>query len=144
MSLFAVLITAGFLISGPTESNAEKKQGTKLQGTWVGISAEEAGKKEGYQQGQLVFDGDRFTARYGGRILMKGTFKIDPSKKPGAIDLNSTEGRIQGQTAEGIYEVNGDTLRLGLVDPGKPRPTKFTRDGGVGHHVLVYKRNKSD
>jgi uncharacterized protein (TIGR03067 family) len=71
-------------------------------------------------------------------------FKIDSRKKPGTIDLRSTEGRIRGQTAEGIFEVDGETLRLGLVDPGKPRPMKFTSEGGLGHHVLVYKRQKSD
>ena len=40
------------------------------------------------------------------------TFKIDPSKKPKAIDFTAADGSAKGKPSKGIYELDGDTLNL--------------------------------
>jgi uncharacterized protein (TIGR03067 family) len=112
-----------------------------LQGTWKAISGEEGGQKasaDDIKNMKLVFKGDEFTALHGDMVIMAGTIKLDPAAKPGKIDLISTAGRLQGKTGKGIYELDKNTLKLCLVEPGQERPTDFR--AGRGQHLLVYKR----
>jgi uncharacterized protein (TIGR03067 family) len=79
--------------------------------------------------------------RVEGKVAARGTSRIDPAKRPKAIDLTPTEGEHKGQTARGIYEVEGDTLKICFAEPDKPRPTEFT--GKTEATLAVFKRGKS-
>jgi uncharacterized protein (TIGR03067 family) len=70
----------------------------------------------------LVLTGQEFTASDGNTTVMKGSFTIDPAKKSKIIDLESTSGRHQGETLEGVYELDGDKLKICFVAPGGKRP----------------------
>ena len=61
------------------------------------------------------------------------TFKLDPAKSPAQIDLVSLFERDKGKTFQGIYELNGDTLKLCLSRKEGDRPRSFTprRDDAV-------------
>jgi len=116
----------------------------RLAGTWQAVAAEEGGEAavaDTAKQLRLVFDGDKFKAYFGDTVLMAGTVKLDPAAKPKAIDLRSTEGRLAGKTGEGIYELDGDKLKLCLVEPGDKRPTEF-KTAKQGQHLLAYERVK--
>jgi uncharacterized protein (TIGR03067 family) len=54
--------------------------------------------------------------------------RIDPGASPKEIDLRNGEW-----VGLGIYELNGDLLRLIICDPGQPRPSEFvgTRKGMI-------------
>ena len=54
-------------------------------------------------------------------MRIKGTLKIDPSKKPKTIDMTITEGRRdedKGKELHGIYELEKDALKWSTSEPG--------------------------
>jgi uncharacterized protein (TIGR03067 family) len=70
--------------------------------------------------------------RADGSIAIEGTFKIDPTRKPKAIDWTDTFGEDAGKTFPAIYALNGDRLIFCAANEGQPRPTEFrTRKGLV-------------
>ena len=79
-------------------------------------------------------------------VIFKGTVKIDPSRKPKHIDLTIEDGiKFIGDTALGIYELDGDTLKWHANQPGKvERPREFPAVQGevAGGLYLVLKRSK--
>jgi uncharacterized protein (TIGR03067 family) len=136
---------------GPTaadeKDDAVKKDLAALAGTWVPVSVEIDGRKLGDEElkGVAVTYGasGKISVRRGDKVIGEGTFKIDPGKKPKAIDYKQTsEGEDKGKTALGIYEVEGDTLKLCTVPEGKERPAEFSSKPGSGHYLRVYKREK--
>lgn len=71
--------------------------------------------------------------------------KVDTAQKPAHIDLTAEGGDFKGQTMEGIYQLDGDTLILCLPhDRNKDRPDAFEAKGaGNPSRLLFYlKRDK--
>jgi uncharacterized protein (TIGR03067 family) len=74
-----------------------------------------------------------------------GTFKLNRAKKPHEIDLVFKEGPKGDveRTALGIYELDGDNLKLAWRKDGGPRPTEFaTVKGERTSELLVLKKEK--
>ena len=135
----------GLLIAAdaPKEDDARQEL-KKFEGTWRLLSGEDDGKKlsgEALKSARLTVEGDRHTVRVG-EATYKGTHKLDPTKRPKAIDIHDTEGPFKGQTVLGIYELVGDEFRICYAPPGKDRPKKFAGGAGTGHRFHVWKREK--
>ena len=125
------------LVGGGAFAGDAKDDLAKLQGTW---HFEKDGKKIEFKVNK-----DAFTFSFDEAATFKGTFKIDPSKKPKHMDLKIDEGPMfQGQTALAIYELDGDTLKWCADEPGKNnRAGKFPEKEGEGDHLyLIFKRAK--
>ena len=68
-----------------------------------------------------------------GKELWAGTFDLDPTTAPRIWDHRSHESQKKGGDALGIYELDGDNLKLACVVGtwiekewrGKSRPTQF-------------------
>jgi uncharacterized protein (TIGR03067 family) len=58
------------------------------------------------------FAGDKFTVKKGDKVIQAGTQKLVPSKSPKTLDVMVTEGLKKGAVMLGIYEIDGDTLRV--------------------------------
>jgi len=147
MRLHALLIVgAGLLIAADDKGDAAKKDAEKLQGTWKLVSLEVDGKKatkgEIKQEQKMVVEGDKFSSTVDDKHSFKGTFKLDPTKKPKAVDVQVTEGDFKGKTLLGIYDVEKDSLRACYAPPGKERPAEFDSKAGSGLYLYVYKRAK--
>jgi uncharacterized protein (TIGR03067 family) len=91
---------------------------------------------------QVVFDGDTYRQTRG-EVLEDGTFKIYPDKKPRAIDFVIKSGQDKGKEQLGIYQFDGDTLKICVSKAGsKTRPTDFALDSGTDRLLMVLKRAK--
>jgi uncharacterized protein (TIGR03067 family) len=125
--------------------DAVKKEMSRLEGSWSMVSGKADGRempKELLKTGKRVARGGETAIEVGGRVLFKARFRIDPAKKPRAIDYTMTEGPTKGKTQLGIYELDGDTVKFCFAAPGKERPTEFTADEGSQRTLSVWKRDK--
>ena len=69
--------------------------------------------------------------------------KLDASKKPKAIDLKALDGESKGDVLLGIYQLDGDTLKLCVAsEPKIDRPSRFTSEVGSKNFLYTFKRAK--
>jgi RNA polymerase sigma factor (sigma-70 family) len=116
-----------------------------LQGTWHIVEVEVGGKhqaKETSKDQILVFTGDKLAIKYDDGSSQEMMYRIDPTQKPKAIDLAPIDGPNKGYTFKGIYEIDGDRLKLYYsrnVAPDAQRPARFVpefEDRGMRSFVL--------
>jgi uncharacterized protein (TIGR03067 family) len=139
-----VIVAGGLLIAADAPKDSGKQDLERLEGTWVATSAEangEAFSDEATKSMKLVVKGDKYTFTMGGEHE-KGTLKLDPTKKPKTIDIHITEGTEKGKTQLGLYELEGDTLKVCVAEAEKDRPKEFGSKEGSGHGLLVFKRSE--
>lgn len=126
--------------------DAIKKDRQLYAGTWQAVSAEANGNKVSEEDAKKIVvinkEDGTWTLEVEGKVVAKGTSKIDPTKKPKTIDLTETEGEDKGKTFLGIYEVKKDSRKVCLAESGKERPTEFSSKPGSGHVLAVFKRVK--
>ncbi|MCE9534256.1 MAG: TIGR03067 domain-containing protein [Planctomycetes bacterium] len=146
-----------------------------VQGRWKIVSGEFNGKAapaDKFADIEIVVDGDSITAFEKGVEIKdeeaRPKFKIDHSTSPKSVDLMLTstessetrdlndktikkETRTRTDIAKGIYELNGDTLKLCIrfpkyddkgnaIDP--ERPTTFTPENKTDISIAELKRVK--
>jgi uncharacterized protein (TIGR03067 family) len=136
------LLTVVLLVAAPPHQ--EKKDEEKIQGNWTVVSREFIGKKtpEAELKALKVIIKNGTITMDDGKKKEKIRYKLDPSKKPKAIDLANT-GIESKETTLAIYELDGDTLKIcwSEKDP-EHRATKFASDEDSGQTVIVFKREK--
>ena len=146
VALFAIATCPG----GAGDANEElvREELKKFEGSWALTSAERNGEKapaEAIKDFRLVIQGNEITIRVGGPPL-EGTLTVDPSQKPKAYDATLAVDDRE-RTLVGIYEFDGDTLKICFTDKGGERPKEFSTKGGTEEHPLslhVYKRQKPE
>ena len=146
-----VVLGLGCLVAALTigragaQDDAAKKEMKKLEGTWATVSIEAAGQKvtdeDKIKTRKLTMKGEKYTLKVGDETV-QGTIDINPTKKPKTIDVKPDSGSNKGKTLLGIYELDGDSLKICLALPGRDRPTAFATAAENGQQVVVYKREK--
>lgn len=135
-----VTLTFGFLaVTATADDKAAQADKEKLQGTWALVAGKRDGKEmpeERVKAVQLVIAGDKFTVKNKDRERTF-TLKLYPDKKPKAIDVD-----MDGTVGEGIYELDGDNLKLIHGEAGDPRPTEFVSKEGSKRTLMIFKRAK--
>ena len=131
----------GVVAHGHSERDSDKD---KMSGTWRCVSAVNGGKPLAQQIVEqlrltLTKDGGYKTER-GKQVLFDSTYRIESRKSPKQIDIIGTEGENKGKTAQGIYEIEGDTLKLCYTMPGEDRPEKFESKEGSAVTLIIWKR----
>lgn len=147
VTLFCTVGLSSLVGSGALADNKAdlEKETKKFQGDWTFESSQTGGKEipAGELKGIVViFEGDKHTVKKGDEVLQVGTQKLDPSKSPKAMDVTITEGPSKGAIMLGIYEIDGDTLKVCFDPQGKKRPTEFKSPPGSENFVNVHKRVK--
>jgi uncharacterized protein (TIGR03067 family) len=133
----AALVAAA---DAPTSTDAAKDKAA-LQGAWQSVKEEmRGGAAPGDPRDhQMVFSGDEFKLVEGEKVLIRGTFTLDPSKSPKVMEMKITEGAGPDPEApaHGIYELGDGELKWCSAEPGSAgRPEKFETKGTT--HVLIH------
>jgi uncharacterized protein (TIGR03067 family) len=143
-SKLLLIFCAGFLpVFEASNADADKKDLEKLQGDWALVSYVIDGAKLSDDEAQSLFrtvKGDQYTVLLFDKVIFKGTFKIDATKKPKTIDFYG-EG-MSDKPVLGIYEIDGDTFKVCSALPGKERPKEFTSKKDSGHSLMIWEREK--
>jgi uncharacterized protein (TIGR03067 family) len=139
----AVLAAALVAADKPADKKTDK---VHLQGAWVVVAIE--------AKGEVVKSGDLFDQLKDMKLTFKddavmnsrhpdgkGTFKLDPEKKPPALDLVVTVGK-ETRTHRAIYELKGDALRICSALGEGERPTEFTSKGDL--IILTFQREETE
>jgi uncharacterized protein (TIGR03067 family) len=138
-----VLATLVAALGGLGASGSSAQDTGNIQGAWAVVSAERNGKPAPDVAGhRLTFSGDAFTIRHERHTLYRGTYAVDPDRKPAEIDFQHADGELKGKVWKGIYRFEGAALRIcdNAPDMARPRPTLFSAKAGSGHICVVFRR----
>lgn len=106
-----------------------------LEGEWRFASLEIDGApvpEAALAHSRILMDGDRFRTE-SPEATYEGVFTIDVEATPPRIDIEFVEGPEAGNTCEGIYQLDGDSLTLCLALAGAARPKAFATSPESGH-----------
>jgi uncharacterized protein (TIGR03067 family) len=92
---------------------------------------------------RILFDGDCFRTE-SPEANYDGVFTIDVDATPAQIDIAFVEGPEAGNTAYGIYELDGDRMSLCLGLVGASRPAVFATRPGSGHALERLRRASAE
>jgi uncharacterized protein (TIGR03067 family) len=139
--LAAIVLIAG---AAPRE-DANAIDLKKMQGDWVVVTMVKDGTKIPDDDAQALFrtvKDDTYSVTRFTKVVGKGTFKIDATKKPKTIDSTPAGPADKAPVIRGIYELDGDTFKACNAPPGKDRPTDFEAKEGSEHTLIIWQREK--
>jgi uncharacterized protein (TIGR03067 family) len=148
MNLFATctLTSTILLIGGGDISEAIKKDKAALQGTWKVTASESKGEKvpeADLKDLFLIIRGNAIFIREGGKTEENFSFLLDPLKKVKEIDVTLKVGPQKGRTDQGIYQIDGDTLKICIQsNKDSPRPREFRSPAGSDLWLVTLQRMK--
>jgi uncharacterized protein (TIGR03067 family) len=137
-----VLLAAPMLAGEVPKEDAVKKDLERMRGTWAIVSLEENGKtatEARRNEFKVSIAEDRYIFTVGG-VTAKGHYELDPTTTPKTMDIVVEEGPHQGKRKLAIYDFDGDTFKVAVAEPGKPRPEGFTP--GPGYNLALWERVK--
>jgi uncharacterized protein (TIGR03067 family) len=147
--VLALLLAVGFVVAAEPEKKDAKKDDDKksadtLEGTWTSTSITDRGKQvrpvAGYETVLVLKKDGSYAEMIRSQTVEEGTYKTDAAKSPKEIETEATKGPDKGKKRLGIYEQNGDTLKITFAVAGeKDRPTKFEGDK---YQAMVLTRKK--
>jgi len=133
------VLTCGLLLGADKAADADRD---KLQGEWVVVSGQENGKEvpaEKVKGMKMTVNQDRITVDEGkGKRVMN--YKLDATQTPKAIDMTTVEGSDKGKMSQGIYELDGDKLKICFAMPDKERPKNFSPKENSQEMLFIMKR----
>ena len=133
-----VVTSAGGQEKGKTDEE-------KIQGTWSFVSVERGGidmNDDFIKEAKVTLTADKVKISAQGKDMEVG-YKLDSTKKPKQIDILINEGGKE-VVSKGIYELDGDDLKVCFGQPGDNRPTEFKTAGGSSEMLVVMKRDKKE
>jgi uncharacterized protein (TIGR03067 family) len=139
-----VLVLTVFALTVATFAWGARADRDELQGDWKETSVG-AGKVIAtpmfFQNAHFIFAGDKVTITNRDK-RQEGTYKADPTRKPKTIDLTlKRTDKKDPVTLSGIYELSGDTLKIGFTEDSSKgvRPESLS---GLKVLVFTLKREK--
>jgi len=129
----------------PTGSHSDDAGDRRaLSGRWVGHVADPRGDRPGpIRFSEVVITAERIRARRGdGSDMGEGQYRLSAERGVRNLDSYGLAGEPRGKTYLGIYEMQGETLRWCVANPGKPRPTEFASRPSAGQFLMVLRRGQ--
>ncbi len=110
----------------------------QLLGTWDGYMADSDGSRHG--DIRLVITEDKVVASNprGNATMGAGTYKLSGRR----IDATGTEGQFAGKKYEGIFDLDGKTLKWCSANdnPNSSRPSKLQTNTQAGQFLMVLEK----
>ncbi len=136
------------LVGGGDKPGTAKDDKTKMQGTWTIVEAvrdgEEAIPEEQRKELRLTIKDDKRTIKVGDEVLSEATYTLDTASKPKGITVKVSTGPLKDKELPGIYEFDGDKLKICLNLEGNERPKEFKSEKGGGTLLQVFKKVKEE
>lgn len=113
----------------------------ELEGEWAMVSCVSSGQtldKQFVKMGKRVARGNEITVTMGPQVILKAKFTVDRSPNPMTIDYVLTSRQFQ----YGIYELEGESLKVNFSAPGEERPADFNSAAGDGRTLTQWRRVK--
>lgn len=147
LSLLALSLFASTLCSAPVPKEKEKtRDEDAILGTWAIEKFDSGGAPNGPSPEEIA--NIKFIFKKDGKLAMTGgpngeerdaEYKLDPAAKLKTIDMT-----LDGRTALGLYELDGDILKLCVAEgDNAARPEQFKADG-KRISVVTFKRLKDE
>jgi uncharacterized protein (TIGR03067 family) len=114
---------------------AKAAGGELLQGLWHVVKADE--KEDAPRADDWAIAGKKITLHRGGKIVGYMSYKADATDFPKTIDLTPDRGPAKGKTLKGIYDLDGNTLKICYVSPATDEPEKAGRPKEMGANGTV-------
>ena len=134
---FSLVSVLSVLFTNPSYAEGD----VKLDGKWVIISVERDGKADDTLKGAVrEHKGEKYTMTLKEGKSFEGSMKVDATAK--SIDMMPADGKYKGKTLLGIYELDGDTLKICFAEPGKERPKTFVSKADSGIVLAVHQKEK--
>ena len=119
--------------AGEVKKAAVAKALETFTGTWEIVAVQPDGATKDARKLKFNKGGGYAALDKDGKELWAGTFEIDPTTTPRVWDHRSHDAKKEGKDVLGIYELDGDKLKVACVVgqwkgtewTGKPRPTAF-------------------
>jgi uncharacterized protein (TIGR03067 family) len=127
------------------EEQAASGEPTELEGEWAMVSAVFGGAAMDENMVQWcgrITRGNVTTVVAGPQTMLKARFTLNATSHPRSIDYVNLHGSAKGKSQAGIYELSGNTLRICMSAPGKPRPGGFESKAGDGRSFTTWKRRQ--
>jgi uncharacterized protein (TIGR03067 family) len=133
------------IAAAPPRADEATWERWRLQGTWemtgLEVNGEEVPAKK-LAGTTLTIKGDKYITKVKD-TAREVTFTLDPAKDPKAIDMFFPDGAELPKLSKGIYELDGDTLRICRHQmAGEDRPRSFVTMAGTNLFVVTWKRIK--
>jgi len=143
--MLMAFLVAGAIAGRGSGADENRSDRDRLQGRWLFVSITENGKinkapdgAKGSDKPTLTVRGDRWKHAHEGTYA-EATFTLDAMMALKTIDWQYGQG---GDSYKGIYELNGDNLRICWNAEGEKRPTEFVAKKGDNQVLWVLKRMK--
>lgn len=136
---FAALVLALVCSAARGADDAVEKELKRFQGDWQMVAVTKDGETIGADKlkGKVwSFKGDKLVPQYDKDDT--ATIKIDPSKKPAALDITDKNG----EKVEGIYSFTGEDKLTICGRTDSKRPTEFAAGAKSGAILFVLERVK--
>jgi uncharacterized protein (TIGR03067 family) len=135
-----LLVATWITLQGDTEKIAIEKEWSTLRGKWELEFEESDGAKEKPESRMWMIIKHRQLIMTDGRGRDAIQIDVKPTYSPKLVDFQELDG--EKRKGEGIYDLNGDQLRIAIRLNGevKERPTAFITRKHDGVEIFYLKR----
>ena len=131
-------------VGAATTATAAAGDNKDFLGVWEGALMNGDGSNPGQRQMNmnLTITPDKITST-GQGTPGDGTYRISGTTgKFRHIDATGTSGQYNGKHYEGIFTIEGNTLKWCSGNPGSPRPKELKTNMGAGCFLMVLTRKQ--
>jgi uncharacterized protein (TIGR03067 family) len=143
MRLLALILGTCLLVGcGATHAANPAQETANWQGTWKMVSCIANGQTEPGDV-QWIVDGDHYTISVDGQNHVDPyNFTLDPSKKQIDVFHHDTPKGTYGGSLKGIYELEGDSLKVCYDLTGQKYPKSFDASRSSRQVIYEFRRER--